>query len=134
MNLEQLMNLANISNYYIFWYGANIVEDYFDGITLKDEYIELPSAQGRPTSEDQIYLIMYGLNANKCKYHFAARLIPTDTPAIYRWERVPIALDEYAGRLVFKRETRFSFYNSSRFLLHGQLQYSQGLLPDCKMP
>ena len=41
MNLEQLLKLDNISDYYILWYGAECVDTYFDKSGFCKDTVEL---------------------------------------------------------------------------------------------
>lgn len=109
MNLEQLLKLDNISDYYILWYGADCVDDYFDKSGFCKDIVELTKC--KPTGDDTIYLFMSGINRLSCKYQCAAKLHVTNENSIYSFERVNISLDDYAGRLIFRRESGFTYYN-----------------------
>jgi len=110
MNLDQLLSLEGIKDYNIFWFGTDIADSYMNDDGPIVDTLEL--SKSRPRSEDTIYIIMSGINKYKCRYRFAAKMIKTESEKTFRWERVPIKLDEYAGRMIFYRERGFSFYNN----------------------
>ena len=110
MNLDQLLSLEGIKDYNIFWFGTDIADNYMNDDGPIVDTLEL--SKSRPRTEDTIYIIMSGINKYKCRYRFAAKMIKTENDKIFRWERVPIKLDEYAGRMIFYRERGFSFYNN----------------------
>lgn len=111
MNLDQLLKLENIADYYILWYGADCADEYMDNRGMLKETIEL--GRGKPNEEGRIYIILSGIDRKTCRYRFALKLIRTADDSVFKWKRVRISLDEYSGRLVFRRELGFSFYNSS---------------------
>ena len=111
MNLNQLLSLEGVEDYYVFWYGAEIADRYMNDNGLLADTVEL--LRMKPSSENTVVLIMSGINKNKCIYRFAVNLIKTEEQNIYTWKRVPLKIDEYAGRIVFYRKSGFSFYNSS---------------------
>ena len=111
MNLEQMLSLEGITDYNIWWYGAGIYNDYMDDNGLLRPTIELNKGKG--DSQGRTYIIMSGETGKTCRYRFAIKLIATDNEKVFEWERVPLKLDEYAGRMIFYRETGFSFYNSA---------------------
>lgn len=110
MNLDQLLKLENITDYYILWYGAEIADDYMNDNGLIKDTVEL--SKGRPKDENRIYIFLSGIDKKTCRYRFAGKLHESDKKSVYTFERVKIALDEYAGRLILKRENGFSLYNS----------------------
>lgn len=60
MNLEQLLKLDNISDYYILWYGAECVDTYFDKSGFCKDTVELTRC--KPIGDNTIYLFMSGIN------------------------------------------------------------------------
>lgn len=110
MNLEQLLKLDNISDYYILWYGAECVDTYFDKSGFCKDTVELTRC--KPIGDNTIYLFMSGINRKTCNYQCAAKLHPTEEASVYSLERVNIALDDYAGRLILRRESGFTYYNT----------------------
>ncbi len=111
MNLDQLLKLDGINDYYILWYGAEIADQYMNDDGLLKNTVEL--LKGKPKNPEQIYIFLSGINKKTCKYRFAGKLRPTGTDSLYSFQRISIALDEYAGRLILRRESGFSLYNSS---------------------
>lgn len=111
MTLEQLLKLENITNYYILWYGADCVKDYFDKSGFYKKTVELTKC--KPSSEDTIYIFLSGINRQTCKYRCATKLIPTEADSVYSFEQIKIGLDDYAGRLILRRETGFTYYNTA---------------------
>ena len=109
MNLDQLLSLEGIRDYNVFWFGADIAADYMNDEGPIVDTLEV--SKSKPRSEDTVYIIMSGINKNKCRYRFAAKLTQIDGNT-YSWKRIPIQLDEYAGRMVFYRASGFSFYNN----------------------
>ncbi|WP_051638451.1 GIY-YIG nuclease family protein [Butyrivibrio sp. NC2002] len=112
MTLEQLMSFENIDDYNIWWYGLGIADDYMD-----DEKLLKKPQKTRPLRNanlDCVYLIMSGETGKTCRYRFAIKLIETGNDDYFEWERVPLNLDEYGSRIVFYRESGFSFYNSAK--------------------
>ena len=109
INLDQLLSLEGIKDYNIFWFGADVVSDYMNDEGPIVDTLEV--SKSKPRSEDTVYIIMTGINKNKCRYRFAAKLSHIDGNT-YSWKRFPIQLDEYAGRMVFYRDSGFSFYNN----------------------
>lgn len=110
MNLNQILSLEGIRDYNIFWFGADIAAEYLNDDGPIVETLEV--SRSKPRSEDTVYIIMSGINKYKCRYRFASKLKHIEGNT-YSWERIPIQLDEYAGRMVFYREKGFSFYNNS---------------------
>ncbi|MBO7451540.1 MAG: GIY-YIG nuclease family protein [Clostridiales bacterium] len=110
MNLEQLLSTDNISDYVVLWYGADISDIYFDDEGFRESTLEL--FRMKPRDENTVFLIMSGINKYKCRYRFAVTLVKTDNDNTFKWRRVHISLDEYAGRLILYRKYGFSFYNS----------------------
>ena len=110
MNLEQIMATYGIVDYYIWWYGADISDDYLNDEGLLHETIDIRA--GKPKDENRVYLVMSGIDGKTCRYRFAIKLTDSGDGRNYYWKRVPIALDEYAGRMIFRRESGFNFYNS----------------------
>lgn len=110
MNLNQLLNLEGITDYNIWWYGINYVDLHMndDGL-LKDE-VEIKKGN---LKAGRYYIVMAGINGKKCRYRFALQWTGEINGNLYRMKRVPIELDEYAGRIIFYRETGFSFYNGA---------------------
>ena len=111
MNLDQLLGLEDIRDYYVLWYGAEIADDYMDDNGLFDKRVEL--FKGKPQDENRIYIFVSGIDKKTYRYRFAGRLHPTEDNNMFAFERVEIALDEYSGRLILHRDNGFSFYNSS---------------------
>lgn len=111
MNLEQLLSLENITDYNVWWYGVDYVDPYMNDEGLLKDTIDV--RKGKPTDFKRIYLVMAGIDGKHCRYRFAVRLTHLVSGTEYAWERVPLELDEYAGRMIFKRESGFSFYNSA---------------------
>lgn len=111
MNLEQLLGLENITDYYIFWYGADVADEYMNDEGLLTSIVE--PFKGKPKDDNRIYIFLSGIDKKTCRYRFAGKLHPTENGSIYTFERVSIALDEYSGRLILHRENGYSFYNSS---------------------
>lgn len=111
MNLEQLMSLDGITDYNVFWFGADIADAYMDDNGPIVSTLEV--SKSKPRSEETIYIIMSGINKFKCRYRFAAKLIKAEGANTYLWKKVHIKLDEYAGRMVFYRASGFSFYNNN---------------------
>ncbi len=110
MTLDQLLSLEGIKDYNVWWYGAYIYDEYMNDDGLLKPTLELK--KGKPTKE-RVYIIMSGEDGKTCRYRFAIKLIETDEKGIYKWERFPLELDQYSGRMVFHRESGFSFYNSA---------------------
>lgn len=114
MNLSQLMQFEDFSDYGIWWYGKDLDEIYMDDNGLLKETVEI--SKGAKLNS-RIYLVMSNLDGDKdsyyCRYRFAVKLIEKVGDNLYKWERVPIKLDEYAGRIVFSQNNKFSFYNGS---------------------
>ena len=89
MNLEQLLKLDNISDYYILWYGAECVDTYFDKSGFCKDTVELTRC--KPIGDNTIYLFMSGINRKTCNYQCAAKLHPTEEASVYSFERVNIS-------------------------------------------
>ena len=84
---------------------------------MDDEKLLIPPEKTRPLKNanlDCVYLIMSGESGKTCRYRFAIKLIETGDDKFFSWERVPLKLDEYGSRMIFYRETGFSFYNSAK--------------------
>lgn len=111
MNLDQLMQLYDINNYYIWWYGKDIADGYLTDEGFVRESLEV--FKGADITNGKIYIVLKGISGYKSVYCFAVRLTEKVGDKRYKWERVHIGLDEYAGRLVLKCRRKFSFYNSS---------------------
>ena len=56
----------------------------------------------KPIGDNTIYLFMSGINRKTCNYQCAAKLHSTEEASVYSLERVNIALDDYAGRLILE--------------------------------
>ncbi len=112
MTLEQLMKLENINNYYIWWYGADYPAENFNENGLVDEIVHVP--KGADIDNGTIYIVIHGISVNKARYKFALKLVKKYDEKRYSWEKVPISLDQYRDRLIFRCSRRFSFYNSMR--------------------
>ena len=110
MNLDQLLSLEGITDYNVWWYGVDYIEGYMNDDGLLNDEVEIK--KGKPT-EDRYYLVMAGINGKKCRYRFALQWTGEANGNFYKMKRVPIKLDEYAGRLILYRESGFSFYNSA---------------------
>ncbi len=108
INLPYLMDIEKIQDYNVWWYGSAVTDKYLgtDGLTKATVEVK------KGASLERIYLIMEGLSGRTCIYRFAIRLKRQVDEDIYEWERVRLHLDDYAGRMVFYRESGFSFYNS----------------------
>ncbi|MBR3043283.1 MAG: GIY-YIG nuclease family protein [Oscillospiraceae bacterium] len=111
MNLDQLLKLEGITDYYILWYGAEIADQYMNDSGLLKGTVDLQ--KGKPKTEERIYIFLSGIDKKTCRYRFAGKLHPIDNNTIYSFKRVNIQLDDYAGRLVLRRENGFSLYNSA---------------------
>lgn len=110
MTLAQVMSAYGIEDYNIWWYGAAIADQYMTDNGLTTQYTEVN--KGRPPCDGRIYLIMSGIDGKTCRYRFAIELIENIEGNQYSWKKVSIPLDEYAGRMILRRETGMSFYNS----------------------
>lgn len=110
MNLDQLLSLEGITDYNVWWYGVDYVEGYMNGEGLLKEYVDIRKGK---LVEGRYYLVMAGISGKKCRYRFALQWFGEVDGTLYRMKRVPIQLDEYAGRLILYRESGFSFYNSA---------------------
>lgn len=110
MNLAQLLELSNITDYCILWYGADCADNYIGDSGMLNSVISLDKC--KPDSSKKIYLILSGIDKTSCLYRFALKLFKTSTDNQFSWEKVEIPLDEYSGRLVLKKPLGFSFYNS----------------------
>lgn len=110
MNLEQLLKLENITNYYMLWYGADCVKEYFNESGFIKKTVKLTKC--KPIDKDTLYIFLSGVNRKTCRYRCAARLLPTNEDSVYLFQKENIDLDEYAGRLIFRRETGFTYYNT----------------------
>lgn len=110
MTLEQLLSFEDVDEYGILWYGYSEAKNFLseDGLLLET----VTMLKQKPKSANNVYLIMSGLTKYKCVYMFAITFIATDKENEYKWKRVPLKMDEYAGRLVLYREFGFSFYNA----------------------
>lgn len=111
LNLDQLLKMENITDYYILWYGAEIADKYMNDTGLLKNCVEL--FKGKPKNDGRIYIFLSGIDRKTCRYRFAGKLHPIDDSSLFSFERVNIGLDEYSGRLILRRETGFSLYNSS---------------------
>ena len=118
MNLDQLLRFENVTQYQLWWYGATIAKHYMDVDGFKRDYVSLTVKSKQP-NPDNIFIALYGLAGYKCKYMFAFRLTERIEEELepgqisYKWERVPLQLDDYSGRLVFKTNIKFAFFNNS---------------------
>ena len=110
MTLADLMKIENIDDYYIWWYGASMPADYFCESGFCKEWLTV--YKGVDTEYRRIFIALHGISAFRSKYLFAIRLTGKNEEGLYSWEKVPLSLDQYAGRLYFKSSTKFSFYNS----------------------
>lgn len=110
MNLKQMLEIYNVHNANILWYGADICDEYIDDNELLFPYIEMKRM--KPSDPEQVYLIMSGINKVTCRYRFAIKLTACQGGDNYKWEKVSIGLDEYSNRAIFKRDYGFSFYNN----------------------
>lgn len=61
------MNLEEISDYKIWWYGACIADDCIDD----NELIKDTADDVKNGDNNQIVLILSGINKNKCRYRCA---------------------------------------------------------------
>ena len=111
MTLDQLRRLEGIDNYYIWWYGASIkdIGDYLNDDGLAKEIVDV--ARGAQLC-DRVYIILNGIDGHRAKYMFAVRLTENVNYNNYKWEKVPLSIDQYCGRMVFRCNRKFSFYNS----------------------
>ncbi|MDC7280765.1 GIY-YIG nuclease family protein [Butyrivibrio fibrisolvens] len=110
MTLHDLMLLEGIDNYNVWWYGKDIYQDYMNDEGLTKDVIDLKRGVNL---KGRIYLVLAGITGTKCRYRFAIKLVEQVGENLYTWERVPLNIDLYAGRLVFKHNYKFSFYNST---------------------
>ncbi len=110
MTLEQLMKLEGIEDYYIWWYGADYPAENFDENGYSNrERVHVTRGAGK---ESRIYIVLYGLDAFRARYKFAVKISNPDDENMYQWEKVPLSLDQYSDRLIFRCNHRFTFYNS----------------------
>lgn len=111
MNLEQIMKLDGIDDYYIWWYGIDVNANgkYFDEKGFVNKTLRVDKGA---RINDRIYLILSGIDGKRSKYMFAIKLSKDVGNKRYQWEKVSIPLDEYSNRIVFRCNRKFSFYNS----------------------
>ncbi len=116
LTLQNLIDLEELSETYpnikrvqYWWYGKDIEKDYIgDGILLKG-----PS-QIRGADSNTLYLIGSGIDGYRNIYKFAIRLLDyNEETQKYDYERVSLKLDDYSGRLVLYKATKFTFYCKS---------------------
>lgn len=110
MTLDDLMQIEGISDYNVWWYGKDIYQDYMNDEGLLSDTVDLKKGV---SLEGRVYLVLAGVTGNKCRYRFAIKLVKEVGQNLYTWERVPLQIDLYAGRMIFKHNYRFSFYNST---------------------
>ena len=115
MNLDELLKFDGLTNYQICWYGMDIAEFYIAEEGLINQYASFKS---KNPDLNRIYIILYGIDGKRSKYMFAIKFIEKipeliDGNVCFKWERVPLKLDEYSGRLVLRKDTKYSFYNNS---------------------
>lgn len=115
MTLDQLMDLEGISDYNVWWYGITIGEHYFDESGFSHPTITVHRGADL---DDRVYVVLAGIDGKRARYKFAIRLKEDLGEKVYSWERVPLSIDQYRDRLLF-RCTRnssrpFSFYNSQQ--------------------
>lgn len=110
MTLADLMKLENQEDYYIWWYGKSMPADYFTESGFQKQWLDVN--KGGEVDTGRIYVALYGVTGFVSKYLFAIRLTGKNEEGLYSWERVPLSIDQYAGRLYFKCTRKFSFYNS----------------------
>ncbi len=106
------MQLERIDNYYIWWYGASIkdIGAYLNENGMAEETVSV--SRGAQLG-DRVYIILNGIDGSRSKYMFAIRLTEKVDHNNYKWEKVPLSIDQYSGRMVFRCNRKFSFYNSS---------------------
>ena len=110
MTLDQLMKLEGIEDYYIWWYGADYPAENFDENGYSNSKT-LDVARGAG-SEDRVYLVIHGLDAFRARYKFAVKICDPEDGNKYHWKKIPLSLDQYSDRLIFRCNHRFTFYNS----------------------
>lgn len=106
MTLDQLMDLEGISDYNVWWYGITIGEHSFDDGGFSHPTIAVH--RGADLG-GRVYVVLAGIDGKRARYKFAIRLKEDLGEKVYSWERVPLSIDQYQDRLLF-RCTR----NSSR--------------------
>ncbi len=110
MTLADLMKIEEIDDYFVLWYGVEFVDMFLSDEGLKKETIEL--SKGVDKEFNRVFIILAGINGKKSKYKYAIRLTGKTEDGLYTWERVPLSLDQYCNRLIFKCKRQFSYYNS----------------------
>ena len=112
MTLAQLMSTYNIEDFNIWWYGMTVSDQYLTNNGFSVPFLEVK--KGQPTCNGRVYLIMSGIDGKTCLYRFAIELVEKLSGNNYTWKKVSIPLDEFANRIVFRRETGMTFYNSEK--------------------
>ena len=74
MNLDQLLKLENIKDYYILWYGADIADKYMNDEGMVSDTVELN--KGKPGNKERVYIFLSGIDKKTCRYRFAGKLHP----------------------------------------------------------
>lgn len=115
MNLDEILKLEGITDYQICWYGMDIAEFYLGENGLLKEHV---SYRSKNPDLKKIYIILYGIDGRRSKYMYAIKLTEKideliDDHVCFKWERVPLKIDEYSQRLVLKKNDGYSFYNNS---------------------
>lgn len=114
INLKQLLEMENIKKYQVCWYGMDIAKNYIGEEGLLKPYVLY---KNKNPYMNQIYIILYGTDGKRSKYMFAIRFTEKlgeliDGNVCFKWERVPLKLDDYSGRLILRKDTGYSFYNN----------------------
>lgn len=115
MNLDQLLKLENITNYQVCWYGKDIAEYYLGDDGLLHSHV---SFRNKNPDMNKIYIILYGIDGKRSMYMYAIKFVEKlpdliDGNVCFKWERVPLRLDKYSNRMIFIKESGYSFYNNS---------------------
>lgn len=110
MTLEQLLSFEDVNAYGILWFGYKDADKFLAQDGLISETLKMSSM--KPKSEDDVYIIMSGITKYRCRYMYAISLLKIEE-SVYIWRRVPLKMDEYAGRMIFFRKYGFSFANKA---------------------
>lgn len=115
MTLDQLMQLEGIADYYVWWYGMNAGDDCFseDGLAKPTVVVDKGAVIG-----SRVYIVLAGVDGKRAKYKFAIKLKKDCGGKVYSWEKIPLQIDQYGERLLFRctrsSKRQFSFYNSQQ--------------------
>ena len=129
-SLDELLREEGVQNYNVWWYGKSIKPDYFSNEGYTKEYLDV--RRGADVEHGRIYIALYGIDPYTSRYMFAVQLTEKDPNErySYKWELVPIELDRYRKKLVFRNKNRFSFYhNSGENFYVDSLQTENGTIP-----